>query len=122
MPMTEKQAFEIIELVSNVYDMRFDEKKYNVWSGFLMNDGDYEPTLRTAKQYIRNGNPYPPKIPNIMRASPKLMQEDELDDKTKTHRWKMENDPEYVERRIQALDAFKQKVQEYNNRGDDYVE
>lgn len=122
MPMTKKEAFHIIEVISNVYNMELNDTKFNLWIQFLTEDGDYGPTMKMAKKYIKDGNVYPPKIPNIMRASPKLMKEDALDDETKEHRWRMENDPEYVKRRKKALDAFKQKVQEYNSRGDDYVE
>lgn len=122
MPMTKKEAFQIIEIVSNVYNMELTETKFDLWMKFLCEDGDFEPSMKMAKKYIKDGNVYPPKIPNIMRKSPKLMKEDVLDDETKTHRWKMENDPEYVERRKEALDKFRQKIQEYNSRGDDNVE
>ncbi|AVQ36612.1 hypothetical protein [Staphylococcus kloosii] len=122
MPMNKKEAFEIIELVSNVYNMEFTEKKLDLWIDFLCEDGDYEPSLKMAKKYIKDGNVYPPKIPNILRHFPKVFKEEEPDDKTKSHRWKMANDPEYVESRKRALEQFRQKVAEFDRRGDDFVE
>ena len=53
-----------------------------------------------------------------MRKFPKTFKEDEPDEETKTHRWKMANAPEYVKQRQQALEQFKRKVAEFD-RGDD---
>ena len=45
MPMTEVEAFNIIELVGNVYDMKFNDEKYKIWLDFLTKNGDYQQTL-----------------------------------------------------------------------------
>ena len=34
-------------------------------------NGDYEPTLKTVKNYINSGNSYPPNLPKIMRKAPR---------------------------------------------------
>ena len=78
----------------------------------MCEDGDYEPSMKMAKKYIKDGNVYPPKIPNIMRKFPKTFKDDEPDEETKMHRWKMANDPEYVKQRKQALEQFRSKVEE----------
>ncbi|WP_426429104.1 hypothetical protein [Staphylococcus equorum] len=118
MAMSKKEAFQIIELVANVYNMEMNDTKFNLWLDFLCEDGDFEPSMKTAKKYIKDGNVFPPKIPNIMRKYPKQLKTT-IDDKTKSHRWKMENDPEYVKQRQQALARFKNKVAEFDVRGEE---
>ena len=49
MPMTEAEAFNIIELVGNVYDMKFNDEKYKIWLDFLTKNGDYQQTLLKNK-------------------------------------------------------------------------
>lgn len=121
MTMTKKQAFQIIDYLRNIYELKFDEKKLNIWIDLLSEEGDYKPTFKAVKDYITSGNPYPPKIPNILRKEPKMLKETKLDQQTKEHRWKMENDEEYKKKRQQALEVFKKKVAEFN-RGDDNAE
>ncbi|MDW4150051.1 hypothetical protein QI200_12000 [Staphylococcus saprophyticus] len=118
MSMTKKEAFEIIEMLANVYNIELNDTKFNLWINFLCEDGDYEPSMKMAKKYIKDGNVYPPKIPNIMRKFPKTFKDDGPDEETKLHRWKMDNDPEYVKQRKQALEQFRRKVAEFD-RGDD---
>ena len=76
MSMTKKEAFEIIEMLANVYNMELNDTKFNLWINFLCEDGDYEPSMKMAKKYIKAGNVYPPKIPNIMRKFPKTFKDD----------------------------------------------
>lgn len=119
MPMNKAEAFEIIELVSNVYDMKFNETKFDIWLEFLTRDGDYQPTLKEAKKYIKDGNTYPPKIPNIMRKAPKKLEYEELPDATKEHRYKMANDPEYRAKRQRAIDEFKRTISKFGVNSDE---
>ena len=54
--MTKKEAFEIIEMLANVYNMELNDTKFNLWINFLCEDGDYEPSMKMAKKYIKDGN------------------------------------------------------------------
>ena len=58
MPMTEAEAFNIIELVGNVYDMKFNDEKYKIWLDFLTKNGDYQQTLlkQNSTSKKRNSN------------------------------------------------------------------
>ena len=113
--MTKKEAITILKLLEDVYDMGFNknESKAKTWMNFLVEDGDYEPSLQTAKRYIKDGNTFPPKLPHILKKYPKTVKEEPIDEKTAKHRWKMQNDPEYVARRKKILDDFKKKLNEF---------
>lgn len=52
MPMTKAEAFEIIELVNNVYDMKFNDTKFDLWLEQIMNYGDYDRTLHKTKNTL----------------------------------------------------------------------
>ena len=68
--MTEAEAFNIIELVGNVYDMKFNDEKYKIWLDFLTKNGDYQRTLLKTKQYIKEKK-YKPTLSEIMSYKPK---------------------------------------------------
>lgn len=118
MSMTKEKAAEIIKFANNVYEMNFDREKAKLWLDMLSENGDYEPTMHTLKKYIKDGNPYPPKIPNIMRSYPKQL-EHKVDEKTKEHQSKMANDPKYREERAKALQTLRNKMREFG--GENYV-
>ena len=65
MPMTELEAIEILELINNVYDMKFNKIKYNLWVEQLTQYGDYDRTLHKTKKYIRESR-YKPTIAQII--------------------------------------------------------
>lgn len=113
MSMTKQQALEIIEKVSQIYNMDFNESKLETWIDVLSENGDYEPTVKEVKNYITSGNSYPPNLPRIMRKYPKKLKYEEPTDKDKEHRWRMENDPEYVEKRKKLLKEFKKSLREF---------
>ena len=50
MSMTEIEAIEILELINNVYDMKFNEIKYNLWVEQLTQYGDFDRTLHKTKE------------------------------------------------------------------------
>ena len=56
MPMTEAEAFNIIELVGNVYDMKFNDEKYKIWLDFLTKNGDYQQTLLKQNSISKKRN------------------------------------------------------------------
>lgn len=118
MPMTKEEAAEIIKLANNVYEINLDREKASLWLDLLSEDGDYQPTMNKLKQYIKDGNPYPPKIPNIMRSYPKQL-EHKIDDETKEHQQKMKNDPDYRKQRDKALQKLRDKMREFG--GESYV-
>ncbi|NBH30559.1 hypothetical protein D3Z30_06155 [Staphylococcus warneri] len=121
MPMTTKEAAAILKLLEDVYDMGFNksESKAKTWINFLVEDGDYEPSLQMAKRYIKDGNTFPPKLPHILKKQPKTVKEEPVDEKTAKHRWRMKNDPEYVAQRKQILDDFKKKLSEFKVSNDE---
>ena len=69
MPMTEAEAFNIIELVGNVYDMKFNDEKYKIWLNFLTKNGDYQQTLLKTKQYIKEKK-FKPTVSEILGYKP----------------------------------------------------
>ena len=64
-------------------------------------------------------NKYPPNLPTIMKSEVKKVTEQPVDKDVAEHRWRMKNDPEYVKRRKEALDQFRQKLAEYDGDKDD---
>lgn len=65
MSMTELEAIEILELINNVYDMKFNKIKYNLWVEQLTQYGDFDRTLHKTKKYVRESR-YKPTIAQII--------------------------------------------------------
>ncbi|MHD0383179.1 hypothetical protein MUA31_09955 [Staphylococcus simulans] len=108
--MSQEQAIEIVEYANNIYEMNMSKEKAKLWLEMLTKNADYEPSKKAFHEYIMSGNPYPPILPNIIRKSPKLMKFDEVDEKTKQHRYRMQHDPAYRAEKKRLLDDFKKKL------------
>ncbi|MGW7919226.1 hypothetical protein ACWEXK_12450 [Staphylococcus xylosus] len=115
MAMTQRQAIEILYQLDACFDMNFanDKVKYDLWCKKLIDKGDYELTLAKANQYIEE-NHFKPVIADILVKAKKHLQTDVVDEQTKLHRWKMENDPEYKREREIALQKMKETMDKFN--------
>lgn len=94
MSMTEKEAFQLISLVSDSYNMEFHKSKYDVWTSILIKEGDYEASVKKLKNYIKESK-YKPTLADVLATKPKAF---EIKEKPveETHQYKLENDPEYA--------------------------
>lgn len=96
MPMTEQEAFQLISIVSDSYNMEFNESKYKVWISLLTKEGDYESSLKKLKRYIKDSK-YKPTIADVLAAKPKgvVVEEKPIEE---THQYKLEHDQEYAKK------------------------
>ncbi|HAR6121590.1 TPA: hypothetical protein I1677_001259 [Staphylococcus pseudintermedius] len=101
MAMTEQEAFKLISLVSDSYNMEFNETKYQTWSSVLIKEGHYESSLRKLKKYIKESQ-YKPTLADVLAIKPQgvVMKETPIEE---THEYKVKHDAEYAEewRKIQ---------------------
>lgn len=109
MPMTKAEAFEIIELVNNVYDMKFNDTKFDLWLEQIMNYGDYDRTLHKTKKYIRESR-YKPTIAQIIDRKPPEMESAVIPEE-QTDQYRMQHDKEFREKRQQLREQW-QKMKE----------
>ena len=119
MSMTKQQALEIIKSIRHLYNLDFDKPKLETWVQVLSENGDFELTQKAVKEYINSGNPYPPNLPSVMRKAPKKLEYEEAPEDIKEHRWKMQNDPEYVAARKKVLDEFKSELNKFGGGSDE---
>ena len=119
MAMTQRQAIEILYQLDACYDMNFanDQKKYKLWLKKLMDKGDYEKSLAKTDKYIEE-NHFKPVIADILVKPTKQFEDDEADEQTKLHRWKMENDPEYKKEREIALEKMRETLAKFDVKED----
>lgn len=94
MPMTEQEAFQLISLVSDTYNIEFHESKYKAWVSILTKDGDYKSSEKKLRNFIKQSK-YKPTIADVLATKPKAF---EMNEKPveETHQYKLENDPEYA--------------------------
>lgn len=116
--MTKQEAFSICKLINNTYNIEFTEAKLDTWIDFLTQDADYKPSLQAAKRYIKEGNTYPPNIAHLLHKEPKIANttKETVNEETKKHLWRMENDPAYREENRRLKMQYKKKMQEINQR------
>ena len=119
MAMTQRQAIEILYQLDACYDMNFanDETKYKLWLSKLMDKGDYDKSLAKANKYIEE-NHFKPVIADVLAKSTNYFKDDEVDEQTKVHRWKMENDPEYRAEREKALQEMRRTLAKFDVKED----
>ena len=112
MPMTQREAALIINELNNVYNMGFNDKanleKAKIWVNTLTKSGDYEPTLKRARQYIRTSKYKPREI-----ESKEIPLEE-------THEWKLENDKEYAKKWNELQERGKRMLAEWSADDDEY--
>ena len=117
MPMTELEAIEILELINNVYDMKFNKIKYNLWVEQLTQYGDYDRTLHKTKKYIRESR-YKPTIAQIIDRKPPEIESAVIPEE-QTDKYRMQHDKEFRERRQQLRKEW-QKMKEDWGLDDEY--
>lgn len=66
MSMERAEALQIIKFVAETYNLEFDESKGNTWAEFLMDNGDYERTMRKVKGRILDNIKYPPTLAEVI--------------------------------------------------------
>ncbi|ABI15657.1 MULTISPECIES: hypothetical protein [Bacilli] len=117
MSMTELEAIEILELINNVYDMKFNKIKYNLWVEQLTQYGDFDRTLHKTKKYVRESR-YKPTIAQIIDRKPPEMKSAVIPEE-QTDKYRMQHDKEFRERRRQLRKQW-QKMKEDWGLDDEY--
>lgn len=92
--MKKREALHIIEIVSETYNMPFDEKKIDIWISILTKEGDYKQSLNKLYSFIKQSK-YKPTVADVLAIKPKTFVPTEKPIE-KTHAYKLEHDPEYA--------------------------
>lgn len=96
MTMTKKEALEVIQFVRDVFNIDFDKNKGTAWLNLLTERGDYEKTMRNAKNRASDGNKFRPTISEIIITSSNVNDAVVKEvDETETHAYKKRHDEEY---------------------------
>ncbi|UXR68990.1 hypothetical protein MUA26_07520 [Staphylococcus sp. IVB6246] len=93
MPMTEQEAFQLISLVSDTYNIEFHESKYKAWVSILTKDGDYKSSEKKLRNFIKQSK-YKPTVSDVLAIKPKTFVPDKVPVE-ETHTYKLEHDPAY---------------------------
>lgn len=117
MSMTELEAIEILELINNVYDMKFNKIKYNLWVEQLTQYGDFDRTLHKTKKHVRESR-YKPTIAQIIDRKPPEMESAVIPEE-QTDKYRMQHDKEFREKRQQLRKQW-QKMKEDWGLDDEY--
>lgn len=119
MAMTQRQAMEILYQLDACYDMNFanDQTKYKLWLKKLMDKGDYDKSLAKTDKYIEE-NHFKPVIADVLAKPTNYFKDDGVDEQTKLHRWKMENDPQYRAEREKALQEMRRTLEKFDVKED----
>lgn len=64
--MNEKEAIKIIAICQNAYNMEFSKGKFEMWKNFLIENGEYERSLKKANERILSGNQYQPVLAEVV--------------------------------------------------------
>ena len=122
MPMTQREAALIINELNNVYNMGLNDKanleKAKIWVNTLSKSGDYEPTLKRARQYIRTSK-YKPNIADVIAYKPREIESKDIP-LEETHEWKLENDKEYAKKWNELQERGKRMLAEWSADDDEY--
>ncbi|WP_436888831.1 hypothetical protein [Mammaliicoccus sciuri] len=122
MPMTQREAALIINELNNVYNMGLDDKanleKAKIWVNTLSQSGDYEPTLKRARQYIRTSK-YKPNIADVIAYKPIEIEDKEVP-LEETHEWKLKHDKEYANKWHELQERGKRMLAEWSADDDEY--
>lgn len=97
MAMTKREALEVIQFVRDVFNIDFDKNKGTAWLNLLTERGDYEKTMRNAKNRASDGNKFRPTISEIIITSSNVSEAVIKDvDETETHAYKKRYDENYA--------------------------
>lgn len=91
--MKKREALHIIEIVSETYNMPFDEKKIDIWINVLTKEGDYKQSLNKLYSFIKQSK-YKPTVSDVLAIKPKTFVPDKVPVE-ETHQYKLEHDPAY---------------------------
>ena len=122
MSMTPKEAALIINELDIAYNMKLNyevnEPILDLWVNTLTKSGDYEPTLKRARQYIRTSK-YKPNIADVIAYKPREIESKEIP-LEETHEWKLENDKEYAKKWNELQERGKRMLAEWSADDDEY--
>ena len=122
MSMTPKEAGLIINELDIAYNMKLNDEVnepiLDLWVNTLTKSGDYEPTLKRARQYIRTSK-YKPNIADVIAYKPREIQSKEIP-LEETHEWKLENDKEYAKKWNELQERGKRMLAEWSADDDEY--
>ena len=122
MSMTPKEAALIINELDIAYNMKLNdevnEPTLDLWVNTLTKSGDYEPTLKRARQYIRTSK-YKPNIADVIAYKPREIESKEIP-LEETHEWKLENDKEYAKKWNELQERGKRMLAEWSADDDEY--
>lgn len=110
MSMTRKEGLKILKLVSDLFEIEFDENKGNAWLDILMQKGDYEETVKNIKRRAVDGSRFKPRISEIVIKPVKKNDFYKNYDETKTHAYKKKNDKQYAQV-IKKFEMLRDKLQ-----------
>ena len=122
MSMTPKEAALIINELDIAYNMKLNDEVnepiLDLWVNTLTKSGDYEPTLKRARQYIRTSK-YKPNIADVIAYKPREI-ESKVIPLEETHEWKLENDKEYAKKWNELQERGKRMLAEWSADDDEY--
>lgn len=122
MSMTPKEAALIINELDIAYNMKLNDEMnepiLDLWVNTLTKSGDYEPTLKRARQYIRTSK-YKPNIADVIAYKPREIESKEIP-LEETHEWKLENDKEYAKKWNELQERGKRMLAEWSADDDEY--
>lgn len=109
MSMTKKEGLKVLKLVSDLFDVEFDEDKGKSWLIILMKHGDYEETIKNIERRAVDGSRFKPKISEIViKPINKNSFKNDYDQK-KSHAYKKRNDEQYA-LVIKKLEGLRNKL------------
>lgn len=122
MPMTPKEAGLIINELNIAYNMKLNdqinEPTLDFWVNTLTKSGDYEPTLKKARYYIRT-NKYKPNIADVIAYKPREIKAKEIP-LEETHEYKLKHDTEYAKKWHELQERGKRMLNEWSADDDEY--
>lgn len=118
--MEKKEAIEIMELLFVCYPNfnRNNTKNFaEIWITRLVEEGDYELTLKKAKEHTAS-NPYPPSLADIIARKHKPVYTELTDIEAMEEAVRREKaDPELAKKREASLKRFEEKIKELRRVG-----
>lgn len=111
--MKKREALHLIEIVSETYNMPFDERKIDIWIDVLIKEGDYKQSLKKLYNFIKQ-NKFKPTVSDVLAIKPKAFVKDEKPIE-ETHQYRLEHDPYYARRWKEVKDRGREFIKELRN-------
>ncbi|KIX91453.1 hypothetical protein TP70_02240 [Staphylococcus microti] len=108
--MKKREALHIVEIVSETYNMPFDEKKIDIWISVLTKEGDYNQSLKKLYNFIKQSK-YKPTVSDVLAIKPKTFVPDKVPVE-ETHQYKLEHDPAYKKEYEEVRDKARAFIKE----------